>query len=533
MIGQTIDCYKVLEKRGEGGMGVLYKAWEEGLDRSVALKTLHPDLISDPEFREKLGREAKSLARLNHPNIVTIFRYLVHEGSHFIVMEYVEGRTVAEVIADWGPYSFSDAARIMVQMLDALGYAHKNGVVHRDIKPSNILLTGDGVVKVTDFGIAKLLDTEKTRTIQGAGSLFYMAPEQIQHGDVDGRTDIYAAGVTLFEMLTGTVPFTAETEFLIMKKHIEEPPPAPSSFKTTITGVQDELVLHAMEKDPARRFPTAEDFANAVRDALSFSDTGAGILPPKESKGAPRKEKTPTRPRSAEEKTARKKSKAIWVYLVVAVFAAVAGYLALRPTPEPATRGVAIAPDTAKVEEAPYVESKRDTVTEQHAEPKKPEQRPELETLTGPALTVDIEPFNQRARVTGVWVDNHRVADSAPFDARGLTRGLHWVKIETPYGTLADTVFWTGDGRQVSFFLSESYGRLRISAEFSDGENFADIFVDDRDIGRGTPYEIRDLLVGPHKIEVRKEGYRAVDGPRVARVAPTGTNEVPFRMQPR
>ena len=536
MIGQTIDVYKILEKRGEGGMGVLYKAWEEGLDRVVALKTLHPDLISDPEFREKLGREAKSLARLNHPNIVTVFRYLIHEGSHFIVMEYVEGRTVAEVIADRGPYTFSDGARVLLQILDALGYAHKNGVVHRDIKPSNILLNSDNVVKVTDFGIAKLLDTEKTRTVQGAGSLFYMAPEQIQHGNIDGRTDIYAVGVTFFEMLTATVPFTAETEFLIMKKHIEEPPPAPSSFNSAITGAQETLILHAMEKDPAKRFPTAEDFANAVRDVLSFTETGAGAPTPKELKAITRKEKTPGRSPATEEKTGRRKSRTLFMYLAMLIVATVAAYVVFRPSPKPITTPVTHKADTIQVAQTPPLEEPmRDTLPQRHeiVPKKEPESEPKPQPLTGPALTIDIEPFNQRSSITGIWVNGSHVSATAPFDARGLKDGRNWVTIQTSFGTLTDTATWAGTDGRLSFFLSENSGRLRVSAEFPDGENFADIYVDDKDIGRGTPYEIREILVGPHKIEVRKDGYRAVNCPRIVRVVPTGTGQVSFQMQTR
>jgi len=524
MIGQTFGVYKILEKRGEGGIGVFYKAHDEVLDEIVGLKTLHRELVSDPKFQRDLQAEAKLQARLrDHPHIVRLNHYLIHEGQHFLVMEYVEGHTLSEKIADWGPYTFSDAAKIVLQVLDALGYAHQNGIVHRDIKPSNIMLADEEVVKVTDFGIAKLVDvSQKTRTAQAKGSLFYMAPEQIQRGQIDGRTDIYALGVTLFEMLTGTVPFTAESEFQIMKKHLEEAPTAPSTFNSAISKAQDELVLHAMEKDPANRFASAEDFANSIRDVVSFAETGSGVAPLKER--TVREAKTPGKTRRPEKKARRKKSRAGWVYLAVIILAAAAAYMAFRPSGEPELPPITIKPDTTDIEASTATETEREA-------PRVVEQTEQAEPAA--ALTIDIDPFNQRSKVTGTWVDGRRLAGSVPYGAKGLANGLHWVKIETPYGFLTDTVTWTGTDHRMSFFLSESYGRLRVWARFPDGENFADIYVDDRDIGRGTPYEIRELLVGPHKIEVKRDGYRAFGGPRIVRVQPTGKGDVGFEMRRR
>jgi len=600
VIGQTFDVYKILEKRGEGGMGVLYKAHDERLDRIVALKTLHADLVSDPVFREKLGREAKSLARLNHTNIVTIYQYLIHESHHFIVMEYVEGRTVSEILGDWGPYSFPDAARIVLQILDAIGYAHKNGVVHRDIKPSNILINEADVVKVTDFGIAKLLDAQqKTRTGQGAGSLFYMAPEQIQHGDVDGRTDIYALGITLFEMLTGTVPFTAESEFLVMKKHIEEEPQPPSSFNPAISRVQDELVLHAMKKKPDDRFASADEFATTLRDVMSFADTDPGVTPSRKWKEKESTEKIPSKAKPKKEKKERKekiktdggrKFKYAWLYAIVAIAAAIAIYLVIKPVPvrdtdqkksendQPPTTTESIMSEFTgsptsgnypltvtfadrssenptswswdfgdgvgfSTEQNPSYEYTKAgtytvTLTAVNASGSDEEVKVDYITVTTPPiptspLTIDIDPFNQRSKVNGVWIDGNRVAGSVPFDHRGLSNGLHYVTVETSYGLLTDTVQWTGNARRISFFLQESYGRLAVWAELPNEGYIADIYVDGRDIARETPAEIRDLLVGPHKVEVRKEGFRSREGPIIIEVKSTGKGEVGFHMLPR
>ncbi len=561
MIGKTFDIYTITEKRGEGGMGIFYKAHDERLDRIVGLKTLHPDLVSDPDFVEKLEREAKSLARLNHNNIVTIFQYLICEGHHFIVMEYVEGRTVSEAIADWGPYSFTDAAKIVLQILDAIGYAHKNNVIHRDIKPSNILLDTEGTVKVTDFGIAKLVDSAyKTRTGQAAGSLYYMSPEQIQHGELDGRTDIYSLGATFFEMLTGVVPFSAESEFAIMKKHLEEPPPPPSRFNSEISKLRDELIMHAMAKTPAERFSSAGDFANAIRDALSFEDTGTGRVRPKKKrkreKKAPPPEKTftikPTRPEIRQpsrkkDKSSTGQSKARWViYPVMIILVAVAGYMLFSPQPEPELPPIIIEPDTGTTVENIQDETLDESATradedisgmeETSSDPEEetPADRTEEEPAVAPpaaVLTINATPFNRQSEVTGIWIDGRRVASGTPYKEANLARGLHWVKIETNFGTWTDTATWTGVERDLDFFLSENTaGRVSIAARFPDDDKYADIYIDDVDISWETPHSIPGLPVGPHKIEVKRDGYQAVGGPRIVRLEMNALS-VTFRMR--
>jgi len=551
VIGQTFDVYKIIEKRGEGGMGVFYKAHDERLDRIVGFKTLHPELFSDPEFRAKLEREAKSLARLNHKNIVTVYQYLIHEGHHFIVMEYVEGRTLSEKIADWGTYSFSDAAKIVLQVLDAIGYAHQQGVIHRDIKPSNIMISDQDEVKVTDFGIAKLLDSaQKTRTGQGAGSLYYMAPEQIQHGDVDGRTDIYALGITFFEMISGAVPFTGESEFMVMKKHLEETPRPPSTFNSAIQKAQDELVLHAMEKNPADRFPTAADFSNAIHDVLSFSDSAVGVIPPK--KRTMRKKAAPSRTTRPEEKTARKKFKTGWVYAVAVILVAVAVYIAFRPAEEPEPPPFSHKPDTIVAEqptttttereslvvaedEEPVSEDDNQPVVEEDKTPEseddtRPEVQREEAAQPPPAgvLDIDVTPPDQRSKVIGIWVDQQHIGNSVPLELRNQPRGLHWIRIETDYGNLTDTVTWTGTDRRLLFFLTEKTSRLGVGINI----DFADLYIDDQEIYIGAPCR-KKVLVGPHKIEVKREGYRTPNSPRIVRVAGTGKTTTRFELRPR
>jgi len=274
VIGQVFGDYRVLEKRGEGGMGMFFKAVDQRLDRIVGLKTLHADLLADPNLRERLQTEAKSLARLDHQNIARLLHYLVVGDLHFIVMEFVEGLDLSETIKKSGLLSFDSLASISDQTCAAMSYAHAKGVVHRDLKPSNILLTPDGRVKVTDFGIAKILGaSSQTRTGTATGSLPYMAPEQIRAAEVDGRTDIYQLGIMLFELTAGRRPFVSDSEYEMMRMHLEDPPPLPSSVNFRVPPAVDAVVLRALAKSPADRFQTADELNAALQPALASGDS--------------------------------------------------------------------------------------------------------------------------------------------------------------------------------------------------------------------------------------------------------------------
>jgi len=276
VIGKVVGDYRILEKRGEGGMGMFFKAQDIRLDRFVGLKTIRAELLHDPEVLAKLGEEAKSLARLDHPNIARLLHYMVVDDQHYIVMEYVEGQDLAEKLRRDGALTLSELAGILPQICAAIGYAHSRNVIHRDIKPSNLLLTADGTIKVTDFGIAKILGVStKTKTGVATGSLPYMAPEQIRGGTIDGRTDIYQLGITLFELLTGHRPFNADTEYDMMSHHLTTPPPRPSTAVTRIPAAVDQVIEKALAKDPNARFATAADLAAQFRSATGGSPTVA------------------------------------------------------------------------------------------------------------------------------------------------------------------------------------------------------------------------------------------------------------------
>ncbi len=266
MIGTEISCYRILEKIGEGGMGVVYKAVDTGLDRIVAMKVLNPDLSKNPELVARFRSEAKAQANLNHTNLATLYAFLVHtDGTAVMVMEFVEGETFAQMIRRRGPIPEQEAVPLFRQALLGIGYAHRAGILHRDIKPSNLMLNKNGLVKVMDFGIAKVMGVQgMTRTGTQLGTLAYMSPEQIQNRNVDIRSDIYELGITLYEMLTGHLPFEADSEFQIMHDHVYKAPPPPCTYYPYIGKGIEQVVLKSIAKNSDQRYQTVEQFGAAL-----------------------------------------------------------------------------------------------------------------------------------------------------------------------------------------------------------------------------------------------------------------------------
>ncbi|MGB0035835.1 MAG: protein kinase [Candidatus Acidiferrales bacterium] len=265
MIGKQIGSYRILEKLGEGGMGVVYKAVDMDLDRTVAMKVLSADLSNNPELVGRFRAEAKAQANLNHTNLATLYAFLIQDGTAFMVMEFIEGENFGQMIARRGPIPESEAIPLFRQALLGIGFAHRAGIVHRDIKPSNMMLNKNGIVKVMDFGIAKVMGTRgMTRTGTQMGTVAYMSPEQIQNRPVDIRSDIYELGVTLYEMLSGRVPFESDSDFQIMQDHVRTPPPLPSKFFPYISKGVENVVLKSLEKDPDSRFQSVEQFGAAL-----------------------------------------------------------------------------------------------------------------------------------------------------------------------------------------------------------------------------------------------------------------------------
>jgi serine/threonine protein kinase len=269
----VIGQYKILEKIGEGGMGTVYKAEHVTLEQVVALKFLL--MGSNEEMRERFIREAKILAKLNHVNIVTLHNFFEHENNFYLVMEFVDGDVLDALVRTQGPLSPDVCTSIFMQVLSGVGFAHSRGIVHRDIKPRNIMINTHGVVKVTDFGIAKISDeTQKTRTGIYLGTLYYMSPEQLEGKQAGVTSDIYSLGVTLFQMATGRVPFTGDSEYHVMKAIMEAHPPSPRDFSPETPEFLERAILKAIARSPADRFQSTAEFMEALGGTAVSKDQG-------------------------------------------------------------------------------------------------------------------------------------------------------------------------------------------------------------------------------------------------------------------
>src|SRR3954468_11811813 len=252
--------YELGEEIGRGGMADVFLAHDRLLDRRVAVKVLLPEFASDAISVERFRREAQAAAGLNHPHIVAVYDWGEEDDTSFIVMEYVPGQTLRQIMQSYGSLGPMDAARIAADIADALSFAHAHGVVHRDVKPGNVLVTPQGQVKVTDFGIARAETSEPlTKTGAVLGTATYFSPEQAQGFPLDGRSDVYALGVVLYEMLTGDAPFIASTPVSVAYKHVRETPAPPSSIVPDLPATMDHIVLTAMAKDVEQRYPSAQD----------------------------------------------------------------------------------------------------------------------------------------------------------------------------------------------------------------------------------------------------------------------------------
>ncbi len=263
--------YQVTHLIARGGMAMVYRAKDTLLNRAVALKILYPELSADPLFVERFRREAQAAANLSHPNIVPVFDWGEDDGTYFIVMELVEGTSLADMLRGGATISAARSAQIVAQVAAALGYAHRSGVVHRDVKPGNILITRDGQVKVTDFGIAQAVSSEDHLAEAGSvmGTATYFSPEQASGEAVDGRSDVYALGVVLYEMLVGRPPFVGDTPVDVSSQHVNAAVPAMSKFSDAVPKDLEAIVTEALRKSPDQRYQTADELR---ADLIRFSE---------------------------------------------------------------------------------------------------------------------------------------------------------------------------------------------------------------------------------------------------------------------
>ncbi|MGE5632905.1 MAG: Stk1 family PASTA domain-containing Ser/Thr kinase [Caulobacteraceae bacterium] len=270
MIGKVLgDRYEIIEKIGGGGMALVYKAKCRLLNRFVAIKVLRPEFTEDEEFVKKFKREAQSAASLSHPNIVGIYDVGTENNNYYIVMEYIKGQTLKELIKSKGTLGIEYATNIAIQICYALEHAHKNHIVHRDIKSHNILIREDNSVKVTDFGIARAVSSSTiTNTGNVIGSVHYFSPEQARGGYTDEKSDIYSLGVVMYEMVTGRLPFEGESPIAVALKHIQEEPVRPSKLNPRVPKAIEDIILKCMEKEVSKRYSSAGEIINDLRQSL-------------------------------------------------------------------------------------------------------------------------------------------------------------------------------------------------------------------------------------------------------------------------
>jgi serine/threonine protein kinase len=267
--GEQVGPYRVIEQLGQGGMATVFKAYHPALDRYVALKVLHLAFLEDKNFHARFSREAKLVAKLEHPNIVPIYDYAEHEGRPYLVMKYIEGITLKARISNSQPGN-EEILRIVEAVGDALSYAHKHGILHRDVKPSNVILSSDGQIYLADFGLARIAQSGETTLTSDMviGTPQYISPEQaLGKKDLDEGTDIYSFGVMIYEMTVGRVPFSADTPFSIIHDHIYTPLPLPTTVNPSISADLERVLLKALAKDRADRYPDVSALVDAFKRA--------------------------------------------------------------------------------------------------------------------------------------------------------------------------------------------------------------------------------------------------------------------------
>ena len=262
--------YELKREIGRGAMGVVYEGWDPMIERRVAIKTIRQDQLDSAEAEEilqRFQREAKAAGRMSHPNIVAVYEFGEETGMYFIAMEYVEGRELKDYFDKHERFPLNEVVRLMTQLLDALDVAGRKGIVHRDIKPANLILLPDGTLKVADFGIARIESSQLTQTGAAIGTPTYMSPEQLLGQPVDGRSDLFSAGVVLYQFLTGEKPFTGERATTVITKVLSENPAPPSSLDLTLPASFDAPTRKALAKKPDDRFQTGRQFAEALKAA--------------------------------------------------------------------------------------------------------------------------------------------------------------------------------------------------------------------------------------------------------------------------
>lgn len=320
-IGETVGPYRIIEQLGQGGMATVFKAYHAALDRYVALKVLHPAFHEDKTFIARFQREARVVAKLEHPNIVPIYDYAEHENRPYLVMKFIEGETLKSRLSR-GPLTADEIAKVVDSAGAALAYAHKQGILHRDIKPSNVLLASDGEIYLADFGLARIAQAGESTLSSDSimGTPQYISPEQAMgKKDLDEGTDIYSFGVMLYEMVVGQVPFSADTPFSIIHDHIYTPLPLPTKVNPKVPEPVQRVLLKALAKDRADRYKSVQEMLKAFKEAWSeagvpMEGTAITMHPAVLEKAGEKVEKVEPAGKTVAAKSVPKKKRSPWLY---------------------------------------------------------------------------------------------------------------------------------------------------------------------------------------------------------------------------
>ena len=431
--------YRIERLLGKGGMGAVFLAHDLTLERDVAIKVLPPDVAQDDQIVRRFQQEAKTSAKLDHPNIIPIYRVESEGGLNYFVMKYVAGTSLEDLLEQKQPLPVPEIQRIMWEAACALGHAHQRGVVHRDVKPANIMFDHDGRAMLTDFGISKALQAATGFTATGMiiGTPHYMAPEQAKGQTVDGRADEYSLGVVGYRMITGELPFAGDSVHTILYKHIFEEAPRAAARRADVPEPLSAAVARAMSKDPDHRYPTMEEFATAIWPeqpvAAPTKGRGAARPRPKAAADAPTQiTGAPTAPlpaTRAKPRPPRSRARLVIGSVVVAA-AGVGGYLALERGAEQPPRG---AVDTVRVQDTVRVPAPASAPVSTTVQPKSP-RRAAPNVVSQGSLTIDASPFGQ------VYIDGTDVGQT-PVVEYAVAPGRHTIRIEHPgYKAVTETV---------------------------------------------------------------------------------------------
>jgi serine/threonine protein kinase len=493
---KTIDKYRLDAKLGEGGMGIVYKAWHTTLEKTVALKMMNPVISQNENFIKRFKAEAKALAKMENPHIVSVYDLLESEMGLTLVMQFVDGVSLHDMIERRGPIPHAEAIQIFEQVLEAIDYAHKLGILHRDIKPRNVMITKNGTAQVMDFGLAKMQQETQLTTAQSmGGTLPYMSPEQVKGLlNVDHRSDIYSLGMTLYEMLAGRTPFDSDsTSYHIQKEIVERKFPPPSKFYPGVPKPLARIVMQAIEKKPEKRFQSVEAFIHAIKDF----ETGGSVSRDEVSRtmtmrGAP----TVSRPKTGGSR------KPLMIAASVAALALAIFFgrnLILNQGDDPATEPVSPVMSTQTAGGTVLAGAQKEPDSTRLAV-RPIEKAPDQivpETNTG-----GIE-ISSNAAGASVYIDDRRVGE-IPLRDYELEAGSHRLRIsEDGYRDYSRTVT-VRKGQIISLEANLiEIGGVSIASQPSN----ATIFLDGIFVG-ATPQTMSDVRVGRHDVILKKEGYK-------------------------